>query len=359
MAQSQIYEGRENKFTAGNNVLNLDTGVDYTFYFISDGDLDGTEDASGDLILDANGGLSDPDTMVVIDGVAYEFILEGAGELPVDGKVPTSVQGTTVVKIEVVGFPTPLKLVFSPDGSISAATWAQFGNGNISLDALDTDPTPVCFCNGTLIRTSSGFVAVESLANGDRVALESGKTATIKWIGSRTFSLVDLMLTPSARPVCIPAGALGNGTPTTDLWVSPQHRVLIQGYLAETLFGVPEVLVAAKHLDFGDLAKGKKRPAEVEYFHILLDKHDVLIANGAPAESLFLGNQAQTMLSDDALAEIEAKFPREDHAEMWNDETAATVLKAYEGAVLSEALRKGFQHTHRISASSQHVPLAS
>ena len=358
MAQSQIYDGRDNKFSAGNNVLNLDTGTDFTFYFITDGDLDGTEDAAGNLILDANGGLSDPDTMVVIDGVAYEFIVEGVGELPVDGKVPGAVQGTTVVKIEVVGYPTDLKLVFAPDGSITAATWAQFGNGNITLVDLDTDPTPVCFCNGTLIETNSGFVAVESLASGDRVVLESGQTATIKWIGSRTFSLVDLMLTPSARPVCIPAGALGNGTPTTDLWVSPQHRVLVQGHLAETLFGVSEVLVAAKHLDFGDLAKGKKRPAEVKYFHILLDKHDLLIANGAPAESLFLGDQALTMLSDDALAEIEAKFPREDHAEMWNDQTAAPVLKAYEGAVLSEALRQGFQHTDQNSANSQDMPLA-
>lgn len=359
MAQSQVYDGRENKFSAGNNVLNLDTGVDYTFYFITDGNLDGTEDASGDLILEANGGLSDPDTMVVIDGVAYEFIVEGVGELPVDGKVPTSLQGTTVVKIEVVGYPTDLKLVFSPDGSITAVDWAQFGNGNITLVDLDTNPTPVCFCKGTLIETNSGFVAVENLVAGDRVTLESGQSAAIQWIGSRAFSLVDLMLTPDARPVCIPAGALGNGTPTTDLWVSPQHRVLVQGHLAETLFGVPEVLVAAKHLDFGDLAKGKKRPAEVEYFHILLDKHDVLIANGAPAESLFLGDQALTMLSDDALAEIEAKFPREDHAEMWNDQTAAPVLKAYEGAVLSEALRTSFQHTGEIAASSQHIPLAS
>ena len=358
MAQSQTYDGRENKFDAGNNVLNLYPDY-FTFHFISDGDLDGIEDASGDLILEGNGIVSDPDTMVVINGVAYEFIVEGVGELPVDGKVPGAVQGTTVVKIEVVGYPTDLKIIFAPDGSISAATWAQFGNGNITLDNLDTDPTPVCFCNGTLIRTNSGFVAVESLANGDRVVLESGQTATIQWIGSRTFSLVDLMLTASARPVCIPAGALGNGTPTPDLWVSPQHRGLVQGYRAETLFGVPEVLVAAKHLDFGDLAKGKKRPAEVKYFHILLDKHDMLIANGAPAESLFLGDQAQTMLSDDALAEIEAKFPREDHAEMWSDQTAAPVLKAYEGAVLSEALQNGFLHTGRITASSQHMPLAS
>ena len=218
MAQSQTYDGRENKFDAGNNVLNLYPDY-YTFHFISDGDLDGIEDASGDLILEGNGIVSDPDTMVVINGVAYEFIVEGVGELPVDGKVPGAVQGTTVVKIEVVGFPTELKIIFAPDGSISAATWAQFGNGNITLDNLDNDPTPVCFCNGTLIRTNSGIVAVESLTNGDRVVLESGQTATIQWIGSRTFSLVDLMLTASARPVCIPAGALGNGTPTTDLWV--------------------------------------------------------------------------------------------------------------------------------------------
>ncbi len=88
------------------------------------------------------------------------------------------------------------------------------------------------------------------------------------------------------------------------------------------------------------MIQGKKRPAEVEYFHILLDQHDVLIANGAPAESLFLGSQAQTVLTDAAVAEIEAQFPRDQHPEMWAGQVAAPTLNAREAKVLSDALHK-------------------
>ena len=104
MPVSQVYDGRENKFSAGNNILNMD-GPTYTFSFISDVDQDGIADPTGDLFLDANGGLADPNTSILIDGNYYEFILIGVGELPDDGKVPESVEGVTVAKIEVVGFP--------------------------------------------------------------------------------------------------------------------------------------------------------------------------------------------------------------------------------------------------------------
>lgn len=382
MAQSQVFYGRENSPTAQNSDVNLLTGQDSTdilsFYFISDGDdAEGTstdpslvEDDSGNLLLELDGGVegtTDPDTQIVINNVAYEFIVVAYGPLPDIGKVPSAYDGfgedpTYVMKIEVIGYPTSassggnLVLVFTPDGSMTTEDWfppageEQWGTGNIGIG--DAASVYVCFCRGAMIETTSGSVPVENLGEGDEVISLLGRSTSIRWVGSACFSSEQLVSSSNNRPVCIPSGALGNGSPTSDLWVSPQHRILVQGHLAETLLGVPKVLVAAKHLDFGDLAKGKKRPAEVEYFHILLDKHDVLIANGAPAESLFLGDQAQTMLSDESLAEIEARFPREQHPEMWTGEVAAPTLTAAEAAVLSQALRADLQNAKNQAAAA-------
>ncbi|GGE49577.1 Hint domain-containing protein [Actibacterium pelagium] len=346
------YVAVENKFDAGNSTLNLidQTTTSYTIQFAADADQDGVND-DGDLLLeyvdngDPKSAGPDPDTSIYINGSGpYEVGFIAEGDLPVDGKVPVGDQGTTVVKIVVYDYPNEgdeLKLILSPDGSIT--DWTGYGNGNITLVPSTTD-TFVCFQRGTLLQSKDGLVPVEQLKIGDLIETATGILAAVRWVGSRDVSLVELLGNPNARPVCLPIGALGNGVPTTDLWVSPQHRVLVQGHLAETLFGVPEVFVAAKHLDFGDLAKGKRRPSEVEYFHILLDKHDVLIANGAPAESLFLGDQALTMLSDESLAEIEAQFPRDQHPELWSGKVSAPTLNADEAAVLSQALCADLQN---------------
>lgn len=131
-----------------------------------------------------------------------------------------------------------------------------------------------CFCAGTLILTEAGEVPVETLAVGDQVVTASGALEPVVWIGRRSFAGRRLAARRDALPVRVLAGALGGGLPRRDLRLSPCHALLIDGVLIEA----------------GDLVNGASVVREwdvphVEYFHVELARHDVLLAEGAPAET--------------------------------------------------------------------------
>lgn len=179
---------------------------------------------------------------------------------------------------------------------------------NIQYETKLLDP-PICFVSGTLIETDRGEVAVEDLAVGDRVMTADNGYQEIRWIGVNSLSGRFLDAAPKMRPVRISAGALGGGLPTRDLYVSPQHRVLVRSRIAQKMFGADEVLVAAKQLvildgiDYVDDGRG------VSYVHFLCDRHEVVFANGSASESLFTGPEALKSVSAEAREEIFALFP--------------------------------------------------
>src|SRR5690606_24870473 len=112
------------------------------------------------------------------------------------------------------------------------------------------------------------------------------------------------------RPIRIRAGALGNGTPSSDLVLSPQHRVLVRSRIAQKMFGATEVLVAARQLLLLDGIDIATDLTEVEYFHMLFDRHEVVISNGALTESLYTGAQALQAVGKAARDEIFTLFPQ-------------------------------------------------
>lgn len=179
-------------------------------------------------------------------------------------------------------------------------------DGTLALDEDDVFP---CFTAGTLIDTPHGVVAVETLTVGDLVLTADHGAQPIRWIGRRHFDAAKLAANPALVPVRIKAGALGPNQPTADLLVSPQHRILLRSRIARRMFGAEEILVAAKQLlliEGVDLAHDL---AAVEYVHMLFDRHEVVQANGAATESLYLGPQALESLPAKAVAEITAIFP--------------------------------------------------
>ena len=127
-----------------------------------------------------------------------------------------------------------------------------------------------CFVTGTMIACPDGERAVETLVAGDLVLTANGETKLVRFLGVRR---VDLLETPEYSPVRIPAGALADGVPSRDLRVSPEHAIMAQG-----------VLVPAGSLIGGAIMQDTM--TEVNYYHIQLDEHDVVIANGAPCETL-------------------------------------------------------------------------
>ncbi len=141
-----------------------------------------------------------------------------------------------------------------------------------------TSTVPVCFCTGTLIRTARGDVPVEHLMVGDGAVTASGRERPIVWIGHRAIERSG----PCTDPVRVRAGAFGGNLPERDLFLSPGHPVLVGAD------GCNEggVLVPIMCLINGTTVARASRD-HVTYWHVELDRHDVLLAEGLPAESFF------------------------------------------------------------------------
>ncbi|AWD23412.1 hemolysin [Fuscovulum blasticum] len=169
--------------------------------------------------------------------------------------------------------------------------------------------TLACFSRGTLITTQVGEVPVDQLRQGDLVLTRDNGYQPVRWIGSRLIDAATLKMNPHLRPIRIHAGALGNGMPLTDLLVSPQHRILVNSVVALRMFGEHEVLVAAKHLADLPGIEVADDVETVEYWHFLMDRHQVVLSNGAATESLFTGPEALKSLSEQARAEVLEIFP--------------------------------------------------
>ena len=200
------------------------------------------------------------------------------------------------------------------DGLVSAGGLKIFSdrqNGIVAApEGLSEENTGVtCFTRGTLIMTDKGEVAIEGLQVSDLVVTRDHGLQPIRWIGSRKLRSSELGVLPKLRPIRIKAGALGDGVPSSDLLVSPQHRVLVRSKIARKMFGTDEVLVAAKQLVLLDGIDIATDMQEVEYFHILFDRHEVVISNGAETESLFTGPEALKAVGKAALEEIFTLFP--------------------------------------------------
>lgn len=186
--------------------------------------------------------------------------------------------------------------------------------GGIGAGVIDTQVITItitgvpCFTRGTLINTSYGLQSVESLRVGDHVITEDGPSDVL-WIGRRFVSAEEMRANEKLRPIRILAGALGNGLPRRDLVVSRQHRMMLRSKIAERMFGEKQVLLPAVRLTGLPGIFIDKDAETVEYFHILLENHAIIKAEGAPTESLFTGTQLLEALSEEARDELLTLFP--------------------------------------------------
>jgi len=189
------------------------------------------------------------------------------------------------------------------DGILQGADGLRIQNGGVAVDAalLTFENTNiVCFTRGTRIMTVEGECLIEDLAPGDLVLTMDHGYQPIRWIGSTTVEARGRF-----APVVFEAGVVGN---RRRLAVSPQHRMLLQGWQAELLFDEPEVLAAAKML-VNDSTIRREESDEVHYFHMLFDEHEIVFAEGTPSESFHPGHVGWSALHQDARAEILELFP--------------------------------------------------
>jgi Hint domain len=134
-----------------------------------------------------------------------------------------------------------------------------------------------CFLKGTQILTPQGERPIEDLQIGELVTTLSGQAKRVRWIGRMRFERGgQASWDDEIAPVRIARGAFNGGLPHSDLYVSGHHRLFING-----------LLIPAGDLINGSSITRLSSEADVlEYLHIELEGHDVVLANGAPAETL-------------------------------------------------------------------------
>lgn len=166
-----------------------------------------------------------------------------------------------------------------------------------------------CFTAGTLIETVNGVLPVEDITLGTLVVTRDNGAQPVRWAGTTHVSGRHLSQNTSLRPVQFDVGALGPNSPSAPLALSPQHRVLLEGWSVELTTGHTEVLVAAKHLKGQPGIRAGRWKDGVTYVHIMFDDHEVITANGAPCESFLFGDAIQSDLPSAQEEEIRALFP--------------------------------------------------
>ncbi len=175
----------------------------------------------------------------------------------------------------------------------------------------------ICFSKGTRIRCDRVDRPVENLVPGDLVQTKDDGLQEVLWIGQRRMSGARLFAIPQLRPVRLRANAIDSDIPDADLLVSPHHRILLEGAQAQALFNQSEVLVSAIDLIDDQNVFVDHSVKEVWYYHLLLQNHSILWANGVQTESYHPANTTLKTVDPDQRALLLALFPeikRDPHA---------------------------------------------
>jgi hypothetical protein len=221
-------------------------------------------------------------------------------------------------------------LSFVPPSDFSGTATVEYtiSDGNGGTDAATLTVEVPCFTHGTMIRTAlNKEVPIQNLSVGDMVETLDNGPKEILWIGSRI-----VPASGALAPVVFKQGAIGN---YAELRVSQQHRMLLEDWRVEILFGTEEVLAPAFSLVNGGSIQIDEGGL-IEYFHILLETHEILFANGSKTESLHLGAMNAAALKKFKLTEVGSIFPQLVDNIGLGAKTARPVLREYEVRTLLE-----------------------
>ncbi|WP_421907043.1 Hint domain-containing protein [Mameliella sp.] len=196
----------------------------------------------------------------------------------------TTFNGNTIDYIghgtaSVLGLLDPQPFVAFDSGG---QTYFWFPEGKPALSAVTTtfDLTSTgdyayCFADGTLIAPPEGERKVEDLSIGDKILTADGSETTVKWLGVQTLNGV--LGEASRQMVRISAGALGDGLPHSDLTVTADHGMIIDGLVVNA-----SALVNGSTIDF---VPATELDARFKVYHVETESHEEIIANGAAAET--------------------------------------------------------------------------
>ncbi|WP_298359537.1 Hint domain-containing protein [uncultured Litoreibacter sp.] len=255
------------------------------------------------------------DTIFLVDTTTGEYIVLSYGNPPRAPTPPPGFPGTTQVGSgESIDSNAPNGRAFARD---------------LNGDLIETTPTPgtpdvPCFLEGTKVYSRSGVVPVEALKPGAELLTKDSGYIPLRGIGRFTPSALTIRRHPSLLPIIFPKGSIGNNR---DLFVSGSHRVLIQNAKAELLFGETETLAPARSLVGHRGIRIADQIVAPTYYHLLLDQHEVICAEGSWVESLFLADLGIRAVDQSENWTLARDF---DLANCRHIETARLILKRHE-----------------------------
>jgi plastocyanin len=237
---------------------------------ISDPDVGATETVT--ITLTAGGSPSDADGGLSGTGLTKT----GTGTYTLATGTPRAV--TTDLN-ELVFTPTDHQV--APGGTITTGMTLAVTDGIIGSPVTDTTTSVIaaaaqvvpCFAAGTRIATARGAVAVERLCEGDMLLTVGGRQRPVQWIGRRVVDCRRHISPDRVKPIRIAAHAFGENRPARPLLLSPDHSVFVE-----------DVLIPVKHLLNGTTIT-QIDVKTVTYYHVELPVHDVVLAEGLPAET--------------------------------------------------------------------------
>jgi hypothetical protein len=252
-----------------NVVLSLNSGKIFT--------LDAQGDQNGQFYIRAP-------QIVFIDGLIN--LINGAQPDNIfwisDSNITVGTAGMTIAGV----FIASSSITLSTNTTVQGRLYAQTGTITLLSNTINVPtsgpipPTP-CYLKGTQILTSTGYVRVEDLRLGDLIVTRGDISGTkcvncvtqrkpIIWIGH----FVVNERNPQTVPICIAKNAFGDQLPINDLYVSPDHNLILHGKL------IPAIRLIGRKNIFR-----MRQCDKIEYYHIELPRHSIIISEGILAES--------------------------------------------------------------------------
>ncbi len=272
------------------------------------------------------GSISQPDSNHIVtvgSGGFFDVVYPTANQLPPNVTVLAATPGAQ------------LDISTTPPPTVLSGTIAD--NAAAPANPIAVSGSPVtCFTSGTRIRTPRGEVAVEELKVGDLVVTSSGSSRPIVWLGHREIRCASRENPREAWPIRVSAGAFGEGKPERDLYLSPGRAVCVDC--------VGEVFIPVDKLVNGATITREVRET-IDYWHLELEGHDVLFAEGLKAESYInVGNRL--FFAGDLAAVPDAVHGLEDYCRPFVD--GGPIVQAVRAALELRAEALGYS---RIAAS--------
>jgi hypothetical protein len=195
-----------------------------------------------------------------------------------------------------------------------------------------TDIVCTSFAAGTMITLPGGAQRpIETLVPGDEVLTRDHGAQPVRWVGKATMRAIG-----GFAPVVIAAGTLGN---LADLVVSPHHRIFIY-QRGRRLGGTAELLVQARYLVDGDRV-ARREGGFVDYCCLVFERHEIIYAEGIPAESLMVNEATISQLPSEMADEVRARFPGLSQSQHFGTEAGRELLDVAARDALLNGPRRG------------------